>query len=235
MGLGIGMRSGESDITRTSTETQVDISWRIAKKMSRVVVIVNLVLYVVIWAIWSQVNGQNFGQIIDHLRRRWIIWALFIPIGAVVPFIVLVIYDYHPKLLNSGWPFTTAQYSPEKRGAPTFYGMNKMRTDKEAPQVIEHVFEGTISNGEGQSKYWRMKTKAPAAWKRYARALTRRGINPRFSVREAKKRGIPEKEFVKLAQGWCTNEMAKKTSHAKNAHTKLLDWGKAWLERMADQ
>lgn len=231
------VQKGETEITRTSTETMVLIPWRVAVRSGRIVVAGLLVLYLVVWGVWMLANGMNFAPWLVHMRRWWIAWALPLVTGYVAPFFVLLAFDYVPKMLNSGWPLTSAQYHPLESGQLTFWNWNSRRYVPDEPDTRLIQFEGSISNGNGKSLHYRLATTAPEAWQRYARALTRGMIKAPFSVRAARWYKVPEQEFTNLANGWTSMSpgFAEKTSPSPNAHRRLTEWGRAYMERLADQ
>ena len=227
---------GESEITRTSTETNVLIPWQITTRIGFVCVAVLLCVYLTIWGVWWMAAGHDLEPLMRHLVRWWMAWLLPPVFAFVSPFVALVIYDYLPRLKNANWPPPYAQVDP---GYGFFDAYHMPRDEPDEPQVFNVSFEGTIheprGNGHGStSKHWRLKTAHPHEWQRYARALS--GpllLRPRFSVRAARRFGIPDDEFTSLAEGWARSRFAQKTSDAPNAHTRLTKWGREYMAELA--
>jgi hypothetical protein len=211
------------------------IPWRICVRSGRIVVSLELVLYLFIWGVWMLIVDLDITPWVTHMRRWWIAWVLPLVAGYVAPFVLLLVFDYVPKMLNSGWPLTSAQYQPLEAGALTFWNLDKRRYGPEEPDTRQVRFEGSISNGNGKSLHYRLATTAPESWQRYARALTQGLIKPRFSVRAARFYRVPDQEFSNLQRGWVAIGFAEKTSPAPNARTRLTEWGTAYMERLAEQ
>jgi hypothetical protein len=228
----IGPR-GEVEVTRTSTETNVLIPWRITLRVGIVAGCMVLCLYLLIWAIWWIAAGRDATSLIKHLWNWWPIWILPPFFAFVAPFPLLVVFDYWPKLQNANWPPPWQQQEP---GAGFFNAYNMPREESKEPRVVEVAFNGSVSGGENgrTSKHWRLKTGCPHEWQRYARALTGpKLLRPRFSVRAARHFKVIEDEFTNLSHGWSQIGMAERTSDAPNAHTRLTDWGFEYMRSLA--
>jgi len=230
VGEGFGSR-GEIERKTHDNESQVLIPWRLTIRRGIIGTLLYLGVWAVVFLVWLKVS--TWRSWVSFLDAWWSI--ILIP---VVPIWCWKLYllnrqNYAPKIENDNWPPPWGQANPMDTG---FFGARDMPyNEPEQPEIIEHVFEGSISNDHGTSKHWRLRTNAPDAWARYARALTRWTIKPRFSVRSARFFRVPEQEFTNLVRGWLTIDLAEKTSPAPNAHIKLTAWGNEYMERLAEQ
>lgn len=224
---------GEVEVTRTSTETNVLIPWRIAQRIGVVCVCVVLCIYLIIWSVWWAIADRDLTPVVKHLWKWWLAWLLPVLFSFVFPFIALVVFDYWPKLQNANWPPPFSQQDPN---AGFFNAYNMPRDEDHEEPTPEIAFNGSISGGvDGRtSRHWRLKTDCPVEWQRYARALTGpRLLRPRFSIRAARFFRVIEDEFVNLSRGWVAIGFAERTSSATNAHTRLTEWGEAYMRELA--
>ena len=251
-GGGFGSR-GEIEITHGDTESRVLIPWRIAIRQVVIICIGVLVIYALIWIVWittllctyapaeSPRNGwalwwlttRHVIETLWHHYSRWfMVWLAPFVLAPVLPLYRLYRHNYAPKIKHDGWPPPFAQVKLSDVGALTWENADDALTK---PQVTSVEFNGSISNGDGKSLHWRLKTGAPNQWQRYARALTQppKWLRARFSIRAARLFGVPDQEFTNLQQGWLSIGYAERTSAAANAHAKLTAWGESYMRELA--
>jgi hypothetical protein len=148
---------------------------------------------------------------------------------------VRAVYLYYAVVQKSpNWPPPQSQVDPLASGIVDAYHFPTY--EPEQPDVIVHQFEGSVKNGNGQSKHHRLNTSHPDEWQAFAKLLTAdlRILRCRFSVRAARRFRVPEDEFDNLQKAWARIGFAERTSRATNAHYKLTSYGFEWMREFAN-
>jgi len=187
-----------------------------------------LTLALLIWFFWDL---EQLGRIIEKI---WILLLVPIPIIFGVCFGRMSRLYYAVVIKNPRWPPPLSQVNPLETGFGSAY--NFPTFEPEQPAIIVHQIEGTVHNGNGQSKHHRLNTSSPDEWQRFAKWLTLDSVllRCRFSVRAARRFGVPSEEFDNLQKAWERIGFAERTSRAPNAHYKLTEAGFVWMQELAN-
>lgn len=232
---GFGTR-GEIEVSRTDTETNVLIPWRIAIRASLALNVCTVFALAIIIILWSLIHWQSLW---DHVTSKWVrIWLLPFPAAWIVVFLMLVRFDQISRLKNANWPPPWAQMQPLESGFVTRRNMDdRMYEDRDEPPPIPWVMEAYYKAGSKTLWHERFETEYAWEWHRYAKALTNptKWLRPSFSYRAARKTfKIPETEFKEKRLLFLAHGQAKsKQTPNGNAKTWLTRKGEVLFEMMA--
>jgi hypothetical protein len=230
MGPGVFGSRGDVDIQRdvfhpVKTTWQQTVRLALAWTIGYLCLIVILSLIILAW-----LGFDWWWWLIRYLAE----WLLIPPVVAFgYAFVRAAILYYAVVQKQPRWPPPMAQVNPLEVGFGSAYRFPVYEPEHEERVVVQ--FEGSIHNGNGQSKHHRLNTEYPNEWQRFARHLTAdmKILRYRFSFRAARRCGVPEDEFDNLQKAWERIGFTERTSQAQNAHYKLTDWGFEWMRGFA--
>jgi hypothetical protein len=222
---------GDVDIQRdvfhpVKTTWQQTIRLALALTIGYVCLIVIVSLGILSWA------GFAWWWWLVRYLAEWLLIPPVVIFG--YSFIRAAVLYYAVVVKNPRWPGPLAQADPLAVGYTSAY--NYPTYEPEQPDVVVHQFEGSVKNGNGQSKHHRLNTSHPDEWQAFAKLLTAdlRILRCRFSVRAARRFRVPEDEFDNLQKAWARIGFAERTSRATNAHYKLTSYGFEWMREFAN-